>query len=218
LEIFLDIYQTEDEQVEALKKWWQENGKSAIFGVLLGLMAIFGWREWNDYKIEQATAASQLYQQMIQASREGSSDTLSDTAKKISNNYKDTAYAVFAKLATAKLSVADDELESAVVDLRWALDNTSQDSLSHVITLRLIRVLIAQNKLGEAKTLLAPASDSGEFAGSYKELEADILKLEGDTEGARIAYQDAIDTMQSLGQQAPVIDLKLDDLGRSKIK
>jgi predicted negative regulator of RcsB-dependent stress response len=218
LEIFLDIYQTEDEQVEALKKWWQENGKSAIFGVLLGLMAIFGWREWNDYKIEQATAASQLYQQMIQASREGSSDTLSDTAKKIGNNYKDTVYAVFAKLATAKLSVADDELESAVVDLRWALDNTSQDSLSHVITLRLIRVLIAQNKLGEAKTLLAPASDSGEFAGSYKELEADILKLEGDTEGARIAYQDAIDTMQSLGQQAPVIDLKLDDLGRSKIK
>jgi len=166
LEIFLDIYQTEDEQVEALKKWWQENGKSAIFGVLLGLMAIFGWREWNDYKIEQATAASQLYQQMIQASREGSSDTLSDTAKKIGNNYKDTAYAVFAKLATAKLSVADDELESAVVDLRWALDNTSQDSLSHVITLRLIHVLIAQNKLGEAKALLAPASDSGEFAGS----------------------------------------------------
>ena len=214
----MDIYQTEDEQVEALKKWWQENGKSAIFGVLLGLMAIFGWREWNDYKIEQATAASQLYQQMIQASREGSSDTLSDTAKKIGNNYKDTAYAVFAKLATAKLSVADDELESAVVDLRWALDNTSQDSLSHVITLRLIHVLIAQNKLGDAKVLLAPASDSGEFAGSYKELEADILKLEGDTEGARIAYQDAIDTMQSLGQQAPVIDLKLDDLGRSKIK
>ena len=214
----MDIYQTEDEQVEALKKWWEENGKSAIFGVILGLMAIFGWREWNDYKVEQATAASQLYQQMTQASREDSATILSDTAENISNNYKDTAYAVFAKLATAKLAVANGELESAVTDLRWALNKTSQDSLSHVITLRLIRVLIAQNKLGEAKALLSPAKNSGEFAGSYLELKADILKLEGDIEGARIAYQNAIETMQSLGQQAPVIDLKLDDLGRSELK
>ena len=36
----MDIYQTEDEQVEALKKWWEENGKSVIFGLCIGVVAI----------------------------------------------------------------------------------------------------------------------------------------------------------------------------------
>ena len=31
----MDVYKTEEEQVEAIKKWWQENGKSIIAGVVI---------------------------------------------------------------------------------------------------------------------------------------------------------------------------------------
>jgi predicted negative regulator of RcsB-dependent stress response len=212
----LDIYQTEDEQVEALKKWWQENGKSAIFGVALGLMAIFGWREWKDYEVEQAAAASQLYQEMVVASQQNKAATVDEKASEIVAAYSSTSYAVFAKLGLAKLAVADGDLEGAASNLQWALDNTSQNSLRHVITLRLVSVLIAQKKAGEAKILLDNKTASGEFGASYQELEGDVLKLEGNIDAARDAYQKALNTAQSSGQDTVILDMKLDDLGRAE--
>lgn len=210
----MDIYQTEDEQVEAMKKWWEENGKSAIFGVILGLMAIFGWRAWKDLKIEQAANASQLYQEMIVGARENKPDTVSKKANEIATTYKSTAYAVFAKLELAKLAVTDGDLDSAANYLQWALDNTSHDSLRHLISLRLARVFIAQNKLGEAKSQLGKNKDNGEFSVSYQELEADILRLEGNIVAAHDAYEKALNTAQGSGQDTTILDMKLDDLGR----
>jgi predicted negative regulator of RcsB-dependent stress response len=33
----LDVYNTEEEQVEAIKKWWNENGKSIITGIIIAV-------------------------------------------------------------------------------------------------------------------------------------------------------------------------------------
>ncbi len=210
----MDIYQTEDEQVEALKKWWQENGKSALFGVVLGLMAIFGWREWKEYHVEQAAAASQVYQQMVIAWREDKPEAVSKNANEIASRYQSTAYAVFAKLALAKLAVNDGDLKSAASHLQWALDNTSRDSLRHVISLRLARVLTGLNRLAEAKALITGKADRGEFRLSYQELEGDILRLEGDIAAAREAYETALNEAQISGQDTVILEMKLDDLGR----
>lgn len=214
-ETFLDIYQTENEQVEAIKLWWKENGKSVIFGVILGLMAIFGWRAWQDFQIEQAANASRLYQEMIIAARENKPDSVRKKANEIATTYKSTIYAVFAKLELAKLAVAEGDLNSAADYLQWALDNIAQDSLGHVIRLRLARVFIAQNKLSEAKSQLGTGADSGEFSVSYQELEADILRLEGNSDAARAAYEKALNTARNAGQDTAILDMKLDDLGRS---
>ncbi len=65
----MDVYKTEEEQVEAIKKWWQENGKSIIAGVVIGITAIFGWRAYDNHTAVQAEAASTLYEQMIGAAR-----------------------------------------------------------------------------------------------------------------------------------------------------
>ncbi len=53
----MDVYRTDEEQVEALRKWWLENGKSVIAGIVIGFSAIFGWRAWQDHTIVQAEAA-----------------------------------------------------------------------------------------------------------------------------------------------------------------
>ena len=37
----VDIYDSDREQVEALRKWWKENGKSIVLGAGLGLAAVF---------------------------------------------------------------------------------------------------------------------------------------------------------------------------------
>lgn len=210
----MDIYQTEDEQVEALKKWWQENGKSAIFGVLLGLSAIFGWREWQDYQLEMALAASVLYQELVVAERDQNPQVVSEKAEEISSEYPGTAYAVFARLSLAKLAVENNELDSAAGHLRWAEENNKEKNLAHVIRLRLAQVLVAQEKYTEALALLQ-GLDRGKFAVSYQELEADIYRLQDNVEAAREAYTKALNLAKLDNQDTTLIDMKLDDLGRS---
>ena len=40
-------YETEEEQIEALKDWWRENGNSLLIGVAVALVAVFGFRGWQ---------------------------------------------------------------------------------------------------------------------------------------------------------------------------
>ena len=56
---------TEEEQVEALKSWWKENGKSLIMGVVIAVAAVFGWRGWNQYQDDFAANASAMYESIL---------------------------------------------------------------------------------------------------------------------------------------------------------
>ncbi|MCW8956189.1 MAG: tetratricopeptide repeat protein, partial [Gammaproteobacteria bacterium] len=57
-------YETEEQQVEALKRWWKENGKLIITGLTLGLALVVGVRFYNQYVNERAEAASYLFDQV----------------------------------------------------------------------------------------------------------------------------------------------------------
>ena len=37
----MELYDTEEQQVEAIKDWWKENGKAVIFGAVIGLGGLF---------------------------------------------------------------------------------------------------------------------------------------------------------------------------------
>ena len=43
----MDAFETEEQQVEALKKWLNEYGMSIIIGLVLGLGGLFGYRYWD---------------------------------------------------------------------------------------------------------------------------------------------------------------------------
>ncbi|MGU3844696.1 YfgM family protein, partial [Vibrio diabolicus] len=44
----MELYDTEEQQVEAIKDWWKENGKAVIIGAVVGLGGLFGWRYYQD--------------------------------------------------------------------------------------------------------------------------------------------------------------------------
>ena len=53
---------TEEEQVEAMKKWWNENGKSLIITVVVVLAGYFGWNSYQENQRVQGEAAASIYQ------------------------------------------------------------------------------------------------------------------------------------------------------------
>ena len=63
----MDEYLTDQQQAEKLQRWWKENGVFVIAGLVIGVGGLFGWRQWQDYKLEQAENASAVYEQLILA-------------------------------------------------------------------------------------------------------------------------------------------------------
>ena len=210
----MDVYRTEEEQVEAIKKWWKENGKSIVTGVVIGITAIFGWRAYTGYETRQSEAASTLYEQMLSASRANDKANIRVYADRIITDYQSTTYAVFAKLMLAKLAAEANDLATAETELRWVLDNNSQNEIGHIARLRLARVLIASNKLDEASKLLS-ISDKGKFAARYDELRGDIFVKQGKKDEAKQAYEKALTNSIATEDAQSVLQMKLDDLGRS---
>ena len=209
----MDVYKSDDEQVEIIKKWWEENGKSIVFGVVLGLGAIFGWRYWTAWNTEQAETASLLYQNLArELNRDRNSPEVSAISNKIINDYGSTAYAVFVKLVEAKLAADKQDYAGAESDLRWALENNSNDSLAALVRLRLAGVLMSVQRYDEALQTLA--ADPGEFSAAYDELRGDIHHARGEDDKARELYQAAVAAKTAANLDVTILQLKLDDLGR----
>ncbi len=206
-------YRSEEEQAEAVKKWWRENGLSIVTGVAIGILSIFGWRFYNSHTAQQAEAASTLYEQMLVASRENDTENVRVYANRVLEDYKSSSYAIFATLMLAKLAAESGDLEQAETNLRWILDNNSQEEFNHVARLRLARVLIADDKLDQATKTL-DISKTGEFSARYEELRGDIFVKQNKTEEARQAYQKALVNSAAAESGQSILQMKLDDLGR----
>ncbi|HDP88930.1 MAG TPA: tetratricopeptide repeat protein [Thioalkalivibrio sp.] len=202
-------YNNEDEQLEALKQWWKENGAAVIAGIVLGAGALFGWKFWQDYQVEQAEAASAIYAEMRV---EGADvDTRVAGAETLKSDYARGPYAALAALEAAAALVEAGRLADAEAQLRWAMDSARMPEVAEVARLRLAQVVVAQGRAQDVLDLLKTELPEA-YAGLVDELRGDAYRLLGDVEAARRAYDRAL---LNAGSRSEYLQLKRDDLGRS---
>lgn len=212
----METYQTEEEQLEALKKWWRENSRSTFLAVALALGAGFGWQGWQDHRKEQAESASAVYEEMLQAAGaaagEGATDEQKATARHLATSlkadYPGSSYAVFAALHLAKLAVEEDKLAEAEEELRWVLTQGTAPEIELVAQLRLARVQAAQGELDAALKMVS-IDDAGAYAASYAEAEGDIQLALGNEASARTAYERAVALQAGDASVGAIVQVKL---------
>jgi len=205
-------YETEEQQVEALKKWWQENGRYLIAGVVLGLGILFGWNSWKDHQETQAKAASDLYSQLVGAIESSALDDAKAFEEKLLHDYDGTPYAALGELAMARIYVEEDNLAEAEAKLRWVMDNAGEQELQEVSRLRLAQVLIAMKKYADALSILGTDLPAA-YISLVEELRGDALRAQGDLDKARAAYDKALLTA---GGRSEYLQLKRDSLGAAR--
>ena len=204
-------FETEEQQVEAIKKWWAENGKSIIAGVVLGLAILFGWRGWVDWQERQAEAASEQFAEARKAFDSAQPDLVRDKAALLRKEYARTPYASLATLLEARIDARDGKLEQAAEALIWVRDHAREPILQEVARLRLARVRVAQQQPDAALAELEPLADNGAWTSLVAEIRGDALRARGDLAGARQAYDRAL---LSAGGRAPrYLKMKRADLG-----
>ncbi|WP_444888205.1 YfgM family protein [Microbulbifer sp. JMSA008] len=210
---------TEQEQIETLKRWWAENGRGILTGIVLALAGYFGYQWWQGDQRSKAEAASDLYQGFIQAvsANDNQPDnkqltTAKSLAEQLKNEYGSRIYASQASLRLAAIAVEKNDLEVAQTHLQWVLDNTKEDAMKLLAKRRLATVIAARGKPDEALKLIE-GSVPPAFAALYSETRGDILRQKGDDAGARSAYEQALTEL--LPEQAgstQLLQLKVESL------
>jgi len=204
----VEIYQTEEQQVEAIKSYWEENGNMIIAGIALGFAGFIGFNLYKDSKLDDELAISDSYQVLIENSVKDKAAFGANAEKFITEN-SDTSYASLTALALAKEAAANKDWQSAQTQLMAAIKSAPSDGIKGIASLRLARVQIQQEQYEQALTTLAkPLPES--FTAEIEEIKGDSYLLQDKKELARNAYQAAIaaDGLAS----SPNLQMKLDDL------
>lgn len=205
----MEIYDTEEESLEALKRWWKENGQSAIVGLIAGIAIILGWNYWKDHKSEQANQASALYDQLLKAAAADQKDSAEKLAERIQEQFSSTDYAAYSGLLLAKIKVQKGDLAAAKPILEKIAASSNQE-ISNLAKIRLVRLMMSNGEFEQGLQLINdidPAKISN-FSGNYDELVGDLYVALDRLDQARTSYQKALDN----GYKSPLLQMKIDDL------
>ncbi len=214
----MEPYRTDEEQIDALKSWWQENGKSTILGILAALALFFGWQGFQKQQANRVAEASAMYQSLLEADTAAESGaaqlaTAKHLASTLKSEFPGMTYAVFAAMYKAKYAARDDDWPTAESELKWVISQKPDAPLLLQAKVRLAHVLLAQKRYEEAQQTLE-GSELGSYAALIAETRGDILLAQGKNDEALAAYQQAEAQLSKLenASQNPILDMKIRDL------
>ena len=203
-------YKDEDEQVAAVKQWWDENGKFVIGAVVLAIAGNFGWTAYQDNKAATEAVQSDAFQKVIEASQGDDLDALLAAASNVQTSNPGSEYAQLATLFAAKALVEKGELEQAAAQLQGVMNTVTIDQPTGAeARLRLAGLQLAMNQTAEALSL-ASQSYPAAYQARALEVQGDALLAQGDRAGAKAAYQQAQNAEG--GNVLPLLTYKLNEL------
>ena len=200
----------DEADLEALKRWWDENGKGIVAAVVVAVLGTVGWQQYQGFTASQAEAASDLYATMlaIQLEEDSDADQFLALAAQLKDEHSGSTYARFGAMLEARHAVDGGDLDGAESALRWALTaGDTRSDVGQLIQLRLARVLADQGKETEALAILAQGSAA--FPVAYAQAEGAIHLAAGRPEAALVAYRQGRDLATDLGQYSVVLDNKV---------
>ncbi len=202
----------EQEQLDALKAFWNRYG-NLITWVLIAALAAYGaWMGWNWYQRDQGQKAGAMFDEFDRAVQAGDAERATRIFGDLKSRFGGTAFAQQGGLAAAKLQFERGQADAARATLVWAAEQGSQDELRAVARLRLAGLDLEAKKYAEATAHL-DAVKLDEFQGLVADRRGDILAAQGKTEEAKTAYQAAWKVMPERDAFRRIVDAKLTALG-----
>ena len=198
----------EEQEINQLKDWWKENGKTIIVAFILGVGGMFGWRYWQAHQAEQIAQASAQYDALIYSAQQDEQAKKANIEQFVQANSK-TAYAVFALLDEAKKATEKQDFAAAEANLNQALTQSQDEVLTSIVALRLSAVQFQLGQLDNALTTLNQVK--GESFNARKAiLTGDIQVVKGDKVAAKNSFEQAQQSGGQLEQQ--MAKMKLNNL------
>ncbi|MGC0985980.1 YfgM family protein [Pantoea agglomerans] len=187
----MEVYSNENEQTDALRNFFANNGKALAIGVVIGIAALGGWRYWSSHQDDTAKTVSAQYQQLTSAMEAGKPETLEAVNRFASEN--SNTYGALAAMDLAKQYVDAGQLDKAATLLQNGLKDTKDANLQAVINLRLARIQLQQNQADAALKTLDGVKGDG-WTAIVADIRGEALLTKGDKQGARDAWSKGVES------------------------
>lgn len=200
----MEQFATEEQQVEAIKRFWKDNGMAIVLGAVVGLGGLWGWRYYSETQLENKAQASVEYQQAVETlpSQAG----LANVEKFISS-HNDSGYASIARFMKVSKLVENNELGQAASTLEEVISTTDDNNLKALAGIQLARIQLEQNNYDQALATLGGLNNDA-FSSLIAEIKGDVLAAQGKPDDARMAYTKALENNAS----NQLVKMKLDNL------
>ena len=200
----MEQFATEEQQVEAIKKFWKDHGTAIIIGAVVGFGGLIGWREYDESQIAAKEAASEAYQTAVETLVDENGEA---NVSAFISSTTDSGYADIAGLVLAQQAVNEGDFEKAATELARVFNSPIAPEVSAVAGLRLARVQMELDQADQALVTLN-AIQQASFKPQVEELKGDAYVKQGKPEQARVAYTAALES----NENNRLLQMKLDNL------
>ena len=202
----------EQEQLDALKAFWNKQGNLITWTLVLVLGAFAAWNGWQWYQRDQAAKAGAMFDELDRAVRAGDAERAGLVFTDLKARYPGTAFAQQGGLLAARVQFDKGQADAARATLAWVGEHAVEDEMRTVARLRLAALQAEAKQYDEALKTLAAAQTPG-FEGLVEDRRGDILLSQGKAAEARAAYQAAYKAMGERVDYRRLIEAKMIALG-----
>ena len=209
---------SDEEQLDQLKSFAKKYGSAMISGILIALIAFFGWEYWQKKNLTEAQNQTAKVQKLMDEAKAVSGQpnalaTVSEAADKIVKDDADSVQAIQTQFILAKLAYDKQDYAAAEKALKKVENSKVKDAgLVQIVKIRLANSQLAQKKYDDALKTLSTVTEPA-FKATADELRGDIYVAKKDNASARKAYQSAWDNLLERKQERQLLQIKLESVG-----
>jgi predicted negative regulator of RcsB-dependent stress response len=207
----MSIYMTEEEQLEAIKKWWKRYGNLITFILSIVLLVLAGYRylTWHQDKVAQQ--ASIAYEQMMLALSNHNNNRVKSYANELTKEYSKTVYSDVAHMTLAKVYISKNKLDEAQAELKIVADHSKMSSLRQIAKIRIARIFAAEKSHANALKELSQIEDVT-YLPVVNELKGDIYSAMGQYQDALNSYKEALNEVKNNGMGNLFLEMKTNEI------
>ena len=209
---------SDEEQLDQIKSFAKKYGSAMISGILIALIAFFGWEYWQKKNLTEAQNQTAKVQKLMDEAKAVSGQpnalaTVSEAADKIVKDDADSVQAIQTQFILAKLAYDKQDYAAAEKALKKVENSKVKDAgLVQIVKIRLANSQLAQKKYDDALKTLSTVTEPA-FKATADELRGDIYVAKKDNASARKAYQSAWDNLLERKQERQLLQIKLESVG-----
>jgi predicted negative regulator of RcsB-dependent stress response len=203
----------EQEQLDALKHFWNQWGNLITLALIVVLAAYVAWSGWQYWERRQGALAAVLYDDIDHSVQTGDVAHVERALADMKDKYGGTTYAAQGALLAAKLLHDKDKNAEAKGALAWVAEKAPADGLKSIARLRLASLQTGEKAYDEALKTLSDAFPA-QFAALAADRRGDVLLLQGKRAEAAVEFGKAYQGLSAdAGDYRRLIGIKLNALG-----
>jgi predicted negative regulator of RcsB-dependent stress response len=208
-------HDTEQDQLEAIKAWWDKYGTMLLSAVLVIVLSFSGYRYWQSYTFSKAAEASSIFEVLDMSHANDVFGEVSREARRLMQEQPKSPYAGSAALMLSNYHWQAGEADEAIEVLNWLINSKQSVDFKQVAQLRLARIYMQQEDFSAAQLQIDQLNAQAlvlEAKANVDYVAALLAVAQQQTQQAHQLFKSVVDNEQAQADLRNLASIQMDDL------